>query len=160
MLPRPRQLQEALLSNIPKREGPRKEISHVIPSEARAQPYDSTRHDEMEAAALAASARPREDAERAMVEKALRNLKDSRPDFAVRYMRTLPVLLLELHILAEEHGENRKPVLMYFPKPSPKTRERFERYFDEAPRPTRVRDAFGKWRKAQPVAKGALAASA
>ena len=55
--------------------------------------------------------------------QAVEFLKNAQPSSAVEKIRTLPMALMEMFLVAEMENLNRPEVLMYFPKPGSQARE-------------------------------------
>jgi hypothetical protein len=114
------------LNVLPKREGPKKEISHT--QEPHNRPWGATHTVEPRVV------RPREDALREMVERARDRLRKLTPATAVEEMGLLPHGMLELYLLVEETEQARPMVLRSFPKPGPRARERYSPFLTVAKR--------------------------
>lgn len=129
--------------NTLKREGPRVEVSHEVVKHDK--PYRVLQPEPV----IEVSKESRDKARAKMFNDAKVALADTKPPTAVEYLRTLPLALLEVHLLAEEATQNRSLVLQYFPKPGHRAREW---YFPESLAPVPAKRAPKAPRAARPPA--------
>ena len=125
---------------------PKVEISQEI---EMPQPTVSLNKEAQWAAALAAAtARTPEETRAAHFEQAKQELGRLTIAQAVDLLRTLPIGLLEMYLLAEEATQAREAILQSFPKPSPEARAMYgvkaPRKYRRMKQPVRLAAAGGK----------------
>ena len=118
------------LNVVPKREGPKEEIS--TPVEPHNRVWTGPRQEERK------PARSPQEAAQAYFAEAQERISKMNPATAVEFLGTLPTAQLEMYLLAEEVTQNRDFVLRFFPKPGHRARQRF---LPEPPKTPRSRKA-------------------
>lgn len=110
---------------VPKREGPKEEISTPVEPHNRGFADRPVREQNADEARAAARSRTQADAWKHDFANAKLRLSKMTYAQSVDFIQSMPVGVQELYLLAEEDSRNREEVLRFFPKPGTRARSRW-----------------------------------